>query len=182
VAATTTDGLRAPTLRAGSAERMTPTAPDEQEAPMALESDRPVVHEHPRKIALDDVAGPPASRPEAGRPGWVDMDVRWITTRDTVGAEQSVFGVTYFPPGSRHEVHRHEGCEEVEHLIAGEGVARVGDADVVMGPGDTVFVARDEYHGFRNTSETETAVMAWCYAGAASLDEAGYVTEESDRT
>jgi oxalate decarboxylase/phosphoglucose isomerase-like protein (cupin superfamily) len=60
-------------------------------------------------------------------------------------------------------------------------VARVGEADVSMGAGDTVFVARDEYHGFRNTSETETVVMVWYYAGAASLKEATYITEESDR-
>jgi len=40
-------------------------------------------------------------------------------------------------------------------------------------------VARRDLHGFRNTSETETAVMAWSYHGAASLDEAGYVPEPS---
>jgi quercetin dioxygenase-like cupin family protein len=146
---------------------------------MSIEIDRPVADRHARKVSLDDVAT--AERPEAGRPGWLNMDVRWLVTRDTVGAEESVFGVTYFPPGSRHEIHRHEGCEEVEYLIAGEGVARVGDDDVAMGEGDTVFVARNEYHGFRNTSDSETAVMVWCYAGAASLDEAGYITEESDR-
>jgi quercetin dioxygenase-like cupin family protein len=146
-----------------------------------MEIDRPVVDEHPKKVSLADAAGPLDERPEAGKPGWVDMDVRWLVTRETVGAELGVFGVTYFPPGSRHEIHRHENAEEVEHLIAGEGVARVGDDDVVMREGDTVFVPRNDYHGFRNTSETETAVMAWSYAGAASLEEAGYVTEESDR-
>ena len=146
---------------------------------MSIEIDRPVADRHARKVSVDDVAS--GARPEAGRPGWLNMDVRWMVTRDTVGAEQSVFGLTYFPPGSRHEIHRHEGCEEVEYLIAGEGVARVGADDVAMGEGDSVFVARNEYHGFRNTSDSETAVMVWYYAGAASLDEAGYITEESDR-
>jgi len=149
---------------------------------MALEIDRPVVDEHPMKVTLADAAGASAARPEAGKPGWVDMDVRWLVTRETVGARSSVFGVTYFPPGSRHEIHRHENAEEVEYLMAGEGVARVGDDDVLMREGDTVFVPRDDYHGFRNTSETETAVMAWSYSGAASLEEAGYITEESDRS
>ncbi len=50
-----------------------------------------------------------------------------------------------------------------------------------MGAGDAVFVPRNDYHGFRNTSDTETAVMVWCYAGAASLEEAGYITEDQDR-
>jgi len=148
---------------------------------MASDTDRPAVEHHPRKTSLESVRMPAEQRPEAGRPGWVEMDVRWLVTRETVGAEQSVFGVTYFPPGARHEVHRHENAEEVEYLIAGEGIARVGDDDVVMGVGDAVFVPRNDYHGFRNTSATETAVMAWSYHGAASLADAGYVTEEDDR-
>ena len=140
-----------------------------------------IVHEHPCKVHVDAVGDDQAAQPESGKPGWIDMDVRWLVTRDTVGADETVFGVTYFPPGSRHEIHRHEHAEEVEYLIAGAGVARVGEDDVAMGVGDAVFVPRNDYHGFRNTSDTETAVMIWCYAGAASLEEAGYITEEQDR-
>jgi oxalate decarboxylase/phosphoglucose isomerase-like protein (cupin superfamily) len=140
-----------------------------------------IVHEHHRKVHVDAVADDGSAQPEAGKPGWIDMDVRWLVTRQTVGADDTVFGVTYFPPGSRHEIHRHENAEEVEYLIAGEGVARVGQDDVAMGVGDAVFVPRNDYHGFRNTSDTETAVMVWCYAGAASLEEAGYITEKQDR-
>jgi quercetin dioxygenase-like cupin family protein len=148
---------------------------------VSTEIDRPVQTEHPRKIHLDDVGPHRGSQPEEGRPGWIDMDVRWLVTRQTVGSDNSVFGVTYFPPGGRHEIHRHPHAEEVEYLIQGEGVARVGDDDVAMGVGDAVCVPRNEYHGFRNTSDTETTVMIWYYAGAASLDEAGYITEEQDR-
>ena len=151
---------------------------------MSIETDRPVVHEHPSKISLADVGpdrGDRDEQPEAGKPGCIDMDVRWLVNRQTVCADASVFGVTYFPPGSRHEIHRHEHAEEVEYLIQGQGVARVGSADVAIGVGDAVFVPRNDYHGFRNTSQTETAGMVWCYAGAASLDEAGYITEGQDR-
>jgi mannose-6-phosphate isomerase-like protein (cupin superfamily) len=124
---------------------------------------------HPNLVNVD-AARAGESAPEDGKPGWIDMGVRWL-----------VFGVTYFPPGSRHEIHRHTGCEEVEYLISGHGVARVGEDDVEMGPGDCVYVPKNDYHGFRNTSETETAVMVWYYAGAANLEEAGYITEEEDR-
>jgi hypothetical protein len=41
-------------------------------------------------------------------------------------------------------------------------------------------VKADDYHGFYNTSEAERAVMVWCYGGAASLEEAGYVREADD--
>jgi quercetin dioxygenase-like cupin family protein len=148
---------------------------------MSVEIDRPVVDQHPKLVHVDDFGPGRTEQPEAGKPGWIDMDVRWLVTSESVGSQESVFGVTYFPPGGRHEIHRHEGCEEVEYLLAGEGVARVGEDDVKMAAGDCVYVPRNDYHGFRNTSETETAVMVWYYAGAANLEQAGYITEAADR-
>jgi quercetin dioxygenase-like cupin family protein len=112
--------------------------------------------------------------------GWVNMNVKFLITRETVGAERTVFGITIFPPGSMHDIHRHPNAEETEYIVEGHGVARVGGDDVAMGPGDVVFVRPNDDHGFHNTSSTERAVMVWCYGGAASLEEAGYV--RSDRT
>ena len=59
----------------------------------------------------------------------------------------------------------------------GQGIARVGDVDVRMVPGDVVVARAGEPHGFWNTSATDRAVLIWCYGGAASLEEAGYVYE-----
>ena len=42
-----------------------------------------------------------------------------------------------------------------------------------------MFVPANAYHGFANDSDGET-VMAWLYAGAASLEEAGFVTRRED--
>ena len=53
---------------------------------------------------------------------------------------------------------------------------------VAMGLGDVVFVEKDDHHGFDITSETDHAVTVWCYGGAASLAEAGYVWEEETAT
>jgi quercetin dioxygenase-like cupin family protein len=130
---------------------------------------------HPLKVSLDSAAA------DRGIPtrGWIDMDVRWLVTKASVGAAQTVFGVTMFPPGSRHEVHRHPNAEEVEYLISGTGIAYVGDDAIELSPGEAVFVPRDAYHGFENTSDGEV-VMAWLYAGAASLEEAGFVTRAED--
>jgi quercetin dioxygenase-like cupin family protein len=130
---------------------------------------------HPLKVSLG------GALTDGGIPerGWVDMDVRWLVTRDSVGAERTVFGVTMFPPGSRHEIHRHPNAEEVEYLIAGRGVAYVGDDAIQLGPGEAVFVPRDAYHGFENTGDEEVT-MAWLYSGAASLAEAGFVTRGED--
>ena len=135
-----------------------------------------VVHDdHPMKVHVDSFAPDGTLRADDG---WVDMNVKFLITRDTVQAERTVFGVTIFPPGAMHDIHRHPHAEETEYIVEGHGVARVGDDDVAMGPGDVVFVKTNDDHGFHNTSETERAVMVWCYGGAASLSEAGYVRTE----
>jgi quercetin dioxygenase-like cupin family protein len=132
-----------------------------------------VAAEHPQKIRVGNVAADPSLTADDG---WVDMSVQWIVTRDTVGSRHTVFGITIFPPGARHDIHNHPHAEEVEYLIEGAGIARVGDANVAAQAGDVVFVAENEAHGFWNTSPTDRAVMIWCYGGAASLQDAGYVT------
>jgi quercetin dioxygenase-like cupin family protein len=133
------------------------------------------VERHPYKVSVEQ------TRSDAGLPdrGWVGMDVRWLVTKETVGATATVFGVTIFPPGAKHDIHRHPNAEEVEYLVSGSGTAYVDDDVISLGPGEVVFVPRNSYHGFENSSEAEV-VMAWCYAGAASLEDAGFVTRQED--
>ncbi|MGI9005747.1 MAG: cupin domain-containing protein [Streptosporangiaceae bacterium] len=142
---------------------------------MEAREPRRFVHDHPQKVRA---AAVPADETLTAEDGWKDMGVQWIITSDVVqAARHTVFGITTFPPGARHDIHRHPHAEEVEYLIEGSGVARIGDADVSMQAGDVIFVAEDEAHGFWNTSATQRAVMIWCYGGAASLADAGYVSE-----
>ena len=137
-----------------------------------------IVNKHPMKIALEDVPVDETLQPDAG---WgeqgASMAVRWIVTDETVGARAHVVGVTVFQPGAKHYPHRHPNAEETQYLIKGEGLARVGDKDIVQRAGDTVFVARNEWHGFEATGDEET-VMIWTYGGAASLEQAGYVRQD----
>ena len=133
------------------------------------------VKEHPFKVAV----GGTESSPGIPDRGWLNMDVRWLVTKETVGATKTVFGVTFFPPGARHELHRHPHAEEVEYLVSGSGTAYVGDDAIELGAGEAVFVPQNAYHGFENTSDADV-VMAWYYAGAASLEDAGFVTKDED--
>lgn len=142
-----------------------------------MSSSRDVLSEHPMKVHVESFAPDGSLRAEDG---WVDMNVKFLITGDSVGATETVFGITIFPPGAKHDIHRHPNAEETEYIVEGHGIARVGDDDVEMGPGDIVFVKADDYHGFYNTSDTDRAVMVWCYGGAASLAEAGYVRETDD--
>ena len=132
------------------------------------------VSEHPYKASVREAEANPGI-PERG---WVDMDVRWLITRDSVGPRRRC-SESPTSRRARHELHRHPNAEEVEYLVSGSGVAFVGDDAVELGPGEAVFVPQNEYHGFENDSDSEV-VMAWCYAGAASLEEAGFVTRRED--
>ena len=125
---------------------------------------RRVVDSHPQKVRVAEVAPTLSHRADEG---WINMAVQWVITQDRGGAKKSVFGITTFPPKARHDIHRHSN--------EGQGLARVGEVDVRMSPGDVVIAHPGEAHGFTNTSSTERAVLLWFYGGAASLEQAGYI-------
>jgi len=138
------------------------------------------VHDvHPMKVSVDSFEADGTLKADDG---WIDMNVKFLINRDSVNSQQTVFGITVFPPGAKHDIHRHPHAEETEYIVEGHGVARVGDDDVSMRSGDVVFVPTNEYHGFYNSSTSERAVMVWCYGGAASLEQAGYITEAEDNS
>jgi quercetin dioxygenase-like cupin family protein len=136
-----------------------------------------VVSKHPMKRSLADVPIDDSLKPDEG---WGDetagMAVQWIVTDQAVGAAHHVVGLTVFQPGASHRPHRHPNAEEAQYLIKGQGLARVGDVDIEQAAGDTVFVPRNEWHGFQATGEGET-IMIWTYGGAASLEAAGYIPQ-----
>ena len=112
--------------------------------------------------------------------GWIEMDVRWLVTAETVGSTKTVIGRTVLKPGAKHDIHRHPNAEEWEYIISGSAIKHVGSESVHLGAGDVVFVPADVYHGLENASETEPVVSLWGYSGAASLEEAGYFLPSDD--
>jgi quercetin dioxygenase-like cupin family protein len=106
--------------------------------------------------------------------GWVDMEVRWLVTDETVGSESTVVGRTMLRPGSKHDIHRHANAEEWEYVIAGDAIKHIGDEQVELTAGDVVFVPAGVFHGLENASDTEPLVTVWGYSGASSLAQAGY--------
>jgi quercetin dioxygenase-like cupin family protein len=106
--------------------------------------------------------------------GWIKMRVQFLISEANAGAQEVVFGRTIFPPGSRHDAHRHEHAEEIQYLQSGEGVVIDDEGEIPVVPGDVIHTAKGRWHGFRNTSETEDAVVIWLWAGAGSREKAGY--------
>lgn len=126
-----------------------------------------------RKVPISVEGTPAAVGLDAGG-GWVGMRVQFLLDREH-GAERMVFGRTIFEPGaSRHETHRHSGAEEAVLIVRGSGVVVDGDREIAVSPGDVVLHPRNEWHGFRNTSEVDEVEMLWVWSGAASREEAGY--------
>jgi quercetin dioxygenase-like cupin family protein len=111
--------------------------------------------------------------------GWHKLQVRWLVSRESQGSEHTVVGLSVFPPGAKHDLHRHPNAEEWEYVLSGSGIKHTAGRDVAISQGDIVFTPRDEYHGVANTSEHETLTTLWGYS-AASLEEAGYVRPEDD--
>ena len=136
----------------------------------------PRVSEHPMKRSFDD----DAERRRAAVRGRLDGHGRPLAAHAR-HRRRRAFGLRdhRLPPGSKHDIHRHPNAEEFEYLVSGRGIARVGDTDVELGPGEVVFVPKNDYHGFENSGD-EPVFMVWGYAGAASLDEAGYVRYADD--
>lgn len=127
---------------------------------------------HPLKRVVAEV-GSDGSLTEAR--GWVGMDVKWLISAPTVGAEKTVVGRTVFPPGAKHELHRHPHAEEWEFVLQGEGIKHVGGDAIRVREGEVVFVPQDVYHGLENASETDLLVTIWGYCGAGTLEDAGYL-------
>jgi quercetin dioxygenase-like cupin family protein len=127
------------------------------------------------KASVEDVEFAPGLDPNEG---WIEMKVQFLVDKISAGAQEMVIGRTVFEPGSRHELHRHENAEEFQYLLSGEGVVLNGDEEVQVKPGEIVFTPAGEWHGFRNASDTEDAVLLWGWCGAGDRDTAGYEVKE----
>jgi quercetin dioxygenase-like cupin family protein len=124
------------------------------------------------KVNIDEVPPVPQLGPDQG---WVGMTVQFLVDSMNGGSENVVFGRARFAPGpSEHQWHRHENAEEFAYITRGEGIVLDGDNEIPVKAGDIAFHKKGEWHGFRNTSDTEEAEMIWGWAGAASKAEAGY--------
>ncbi len=96
-----------------------------------------------------------------------------LIDKDTVGAEDITFAYCKFEPKtSYHKKHVHRDAEEVIYIISGSGISGVGDTEVEMGRGDTMFVPRGAVHWFYNPF-FEPVEMIFVYT-KPSLKSAGY--------
>lgn len=79
---------------------------------------------------------------------------------DTVGATGIFMGVFRVPPGGRSRPHYHDACESCCYMLSGSMLIKWGERleeQVVLEPGDLLYVPPHETHVLENLSEDESA-------------------------
>ena len=115
-----------------------------------------------------DVAGQVMTKPDQE-----GLIVKNILNRDVAGARRIILLSSELPPGKVHLLHRHPNAEQIMYVLEGACLALSEGAAVRLSEGDAVFIAQGEWHGVRNDSDRPVVTLV-IYAGAGSLEEAGY--------
>jgi len=106
--------------------------------------------------------------------GWVDMQVQFLIDKASNGSQDFLLGWTVLPPGAMHDRHRHFHVDEFWIVISGQGVMYEHEGgEKISKKGDVVFTPRNQWHGFKNTSD-EDVILVWGWIGKGSLEDAGY--------
>lgn len=129
-------------------------------------------------FAAGDVAATAVHDPARG---FFGMTARMLVDGPSDGARAFTVGMSTFAVGEGcHGLHRHAHAEEVFYVWRGRGVHldESGDAHEISA-GDLVWMARDEWHGFRNTGTAPVRAL-FCYLGVDQRADAGYTLPGSD--
>jgi quercetin dioxygenase-like cupin family protein len=96
-----------------------------------------------------------------------------VINRHVAGARRIILLTSELPPGKVHLLHRHPNAEQIMYVLEGSCLALSEGEPVRLKEGDAVFISQGEWHGVRNDTE-RPAVTLVIYAGAGTLEEAGY--------
>ncbi|TRO54364.1 cupin domain-containing protein [Candidatus Bathyarchaeota archaeon] len=62
-------------------------------------------------------------------------------------------------PGETNNLHTHKDAEQVYFVMAGEGIAQVGEEKQYVTAGDAIFLPANVPHGFFNTGKNTAVVL-----------------------
>ena len=98
------------------------------------------------------------------------LDVRFLQSKEDTGGSLDVFEMTVQPNARMPVPHYHESWDEVACGFTGAITFRVADQDVVLNPGQSIFVKRGVVHSFRN--DTQEAASCLCILTPGALGPA----------
>ena len=104
--------------------------------------------------------------------------LKWLVTKDTIGAERMSIAIMECPRGSvLRPMHSHVNTEEVILVLEGEGEALIDGETTAFKKGDAVLFPSGSRHMLRNTG-TETLVTASIFSPPTT--PAQYVKHEGE--
>lgn len=89
-------------------------------------------------------------------------EIRELMHPDAHAARQQSLAEATVPPGARTILHRHHKTEELYHILAGEGLMRLGDETFRVAPGDTVCIPPGTPHGIANDAAAPLVLLCAC--------------------
>lgn len=89
----------------------------------------------------------------------------WLAGKPQGNAQGLTLGRVIIKAGQSNPRHRHNRCEEVLYLMAGELVHTIGATSVTLRPGDTLTIPRGEFHNATSVG-AEDADMIVAYDSA----------------
>ena len=107
------------------------------------------------------------------KPDQEGLIVRNVVSKDSTGGRKIILLSSEIPSGKVHLLHRHPNAEQIMYVLQGSCLALSEGEPVRLKEGDAVFIAQGEWHGVRNDTD-QPAVTLVIYAGAGTLEEAGY--------
>ena len=107
------------------------------------------------------------------KPDQEGLIVRNVVNKDSTGGRKIILLSSEIPSGKVHLLHRHPNAEQIMYVLQGSCLALSEGEAVRLKEGDAVFIAQGEWHGVRNDTD-RPAVTLVIYAGAGTLEEAGY--------
>ena len=107
------------------------------------------------------------------KPDQEGLIVRNVINRDDASARRIILLSVELPPGTVHLLHRHPNAEQIMYVLKGSCLALSEGEPVRLDGDDAVFISQGEWHGVRNDTD-QPAVTLIIYAGAGTLEEAGY--------
>ena len=80
------------------------------------------------------------------------LELRFFETRESTGGSLDLFEMTVQPGAKVPVAHHHTTWDETVYGLSGTLAWRIDGRDVLLEPGQTLFIRRGVVHGFRNDS------------------------------
>ncbi|HZS05798.1 MAG TPA: cupin domain-containing protein [Blastocatellia bacterium] len=89
-------------------------------------------------------------------------EIRPLIDRTTSPITQCSLAEETLPPGKAVTPHHHEVLEEIYYILSGSGVMTVGAESREVGPGDAIYIPRNNRHTLTNTGREEMRLLLVC--------------------